>query len=132
MRRLFPLLIGALATVALPAQATPRDPEAELARVIGDRVAGEPVNCVDLRSVRSSRVIDRTALVFGSGNTIYVNRPRSGAETLRQWDVQVVRPFNSRLCRIDTVTMVSPGTNHLSGIVFLGDFIPYRRVRNTD
>ena len=39
----------------------------------------------------------------------------------------VTRPFGSRLCRVDTVQMVSPDSHIMSGIVFLGDFVPYKR-----
>jgi hypothetical protein len=59
-----------------------------------------------------------------------VNRPRAGAESLRSWDTQVVRPFGSRLCSIDTIKMVDPVSGSFHGIVFLGDFVPYRRSRN--
>lgn len=126
------LLVLAAATAAVsPASARPADRakgEAELARALEGRVAGEPVDCINLRRVRSSRIIDRTAIVYDAGGTLYVNRPRSGAGSLTDWDVMVTRPFGSRLCRIDPVQMYSPGARMLSGIVFLGDFVPYKRV----
>jgi hypothetical protein len=40
------------------------------------------------------------------------------------------RPFGNRLCSIDTVRMVDLHNGFLTGIVFLGDFVPYRRVRD--
>ena len=92
-------------------------------------VASEPVDCINLHAIRSSRIIDRTAIVYDAGGTLYVNRPRAGASSLKDWDVMVTRPFGSRLCRVDTVQMVSPGSGMLSGIVFLGDFVPYKRER---
>jgi hypothetical protein len=125
------LLLLAAATAAVPASARPADRakgEAELARALEGRVAGEPVDCINLRQVRSSRIIDRTAIVYEAGGTLYVNRPRSGAGSLTDWDVMVTRPFGSRLCRVDTVQMYSPSARMLSGIVFLGDFVPYKRV----
>lgn len=129
--KLVTLLLGAAAIAAAPAQAGPRlTPEAELERALEGRVAGEPVDCVNLRTVRSSQIIDRTAILFDSGGTIYVNRPRHGASALSRHDTQVVRPFNSRLCSIDTVEMVDPGSGISSGHVFLGEFVPYRRVRS--
>ena len=128
---LAPLLAGAVAMEAVPAEAGPRrSPEEQLQRELRGRVAGEPVNCVNLRTIRNSRVIDRTALVFDAGGTIYVNRPRGGAESLSSWDTQVVRPFGSQLCSIDTIKMVDPVSGSFRGIVFLGDFVPYRRARN--
>ena len=124
------LTLAAAAAAFAPAQASSPDPdkgERQLAQALEGRVAGEPVDCIDLHRIRSSRIINRTAIVYDSGGTLYVNRPRSGASSLKDWDVMVTRPFGSRLCRVDTVQMVSPGSHMLSGIVFLGDFVPYKR-----
>ena len=124
------LALAAAAGAVAPAQAVSPDPgkgERQLARSLEGRVAGEPVDCIDLHRIRSSRIINRTAILYDAGGTLYVNRPRSGAESLKDWDIMVTRPFGSRLCRVDTVQMVSPGSHMLSGLVFLGDFVPYKR-----
>ena len=132
MRKLPIILAGALMAGAASAHGAAPDREAELARAIEGRVAGEPVDCINLRQVRNTRIIDNTAIVYDAGNTIYVNRPRSGAESLDRWDTQVTRLHTNRLCSIDTVRMVDPQSQMLSGIVFLGEFVPYRRVRDTN
>ena len=130
MRRLIPLLIGSAFLAAAPAGAAPRlDPEQRLARAIEGRVAGEPVRCLNLRSIRSSRIIDRTAIIYDAGGTLYVNRPRAGRESLDQWDVLVTRPFNSQLCSIDVVQLYDTASRMQTGFVFLGDFVPYRKPR---
>ena len=117
--------------LGVPAQAADRpDGETRLARMLEGRVAGAPVDCVDLRRVRSSSVIDHTAIVYDAGSVIYVQRPTSGLNSLRDWDTMVSRPFGGRLCSIDTVRMVDPHSGMLTGIVFLDDFVPYRRVRD--
>ena len=124
------LTLAAAAAAFAPVQAGSPDPakgERELARSLEGRVAGEPVDCIDLHRIRSSRIINRTAILYDAGGTLYVNRPRSGAESLKDWDIMVTQPFGSRLCRVDTVQMVSPGSHMLSGLVFLGDFVPYKR-----
>ena len=128
MRRLAMIALLAAAP-ALAAAAKPASGEAQLARAIEGRVAGEPVSCVNLSQVRSVRVIDRTALVYDAGGTLYVNRPRAGAESLDRSDTIVSRPFGTRLCSTDTLHMVEPYSFMQSGIVFLGDFVPYRRAR---
>lgn len=128
MRRFVALTLSAIALAAAPLQAAPRlTGEAELARLTEGRVAGEPVDCVHLRRIRSSRIIDNTAIVYDAGSTIYVNRPRSGRESLDNWDTMVVKPFASRLCSIDVVQLYDAGAGFMSGIVFLGDFVPYRK-----
>lgn len=130
MRKLLPL-IALSALIGGAAQAAP-DREAELERALAGRVAGEPVQCIDLHRVQSSRVITDTAILYRAGSTIYVNRPDSGADSLSRNDTMVTRLFGTnRLCDIDTVTMVDPVSGTFTGIVFLGEFVPYRRVETS-
>jgi hypothetical protein len=130
MRRLLPLLLPVAALAAAPAAADQRiDPETRLARAVEGRVAGAPVDCISLHTVRSSRMIDDTAIIFDAGHTLYVNRPRAGAETLASHDTLVTRTFSNRLCSIDVVEVVDGATLGFSRPVFLGEFVPYRRAR---
>lgn len=128
MRKLLPLIAGTLLLGGV-AQAKPADHEAELERALAGRVAGEPVHCIDLHSIRSSRVITDTAILYDAGGVLYVNRPANGAEQLNQFDTLVTRLPSTQLCNVDTVTMVEPVSHTFTGVVFLGDFVPYRRVR---
>ena len=131
--KLLPLLIGATAMLASPAAAAERrTPDEQLARALQGRVAGEPVQCLNLRTIRASRVIPNTALIYEQGGTLYVNRPRAGADSLNRWDAQVVRSFNNRLCTNDTIRIVDQTSGFMTGLVFLGDFVPYRRVSSRD
>ena len=130
MRKLLPLVSVSLLLGAFAAQAAePVDREAELSRALRGRVAGEPVDCIDLHRVRSSRIITDTAIIYDAGGVVYVNRPRNGADELNQWDAMVTRTPTTRLCSVDVVSMVDQGTQTLTGVVFLGDFVPYRRIR---
>lgn len=127
----FAYVLGcALLVTAIPAaaQAIDKSPEAQLARALEGRVAGKAVDCIRLFDIQSSKIIDRTAIVFeGRDDTLYVNYPESGAGSLNDWDVQVTDTRSSRLCSIDTVQLYGRGTNMLSGVVSLGQFIPYRK-----
>lgn len=129
MRKLITFLAGTLMLGGI-AQAKPQDREAELARAIQGRVAEAPVQCIDLHRVRSSRIINGTAIVYDAGSVIYVNRPENGADQLNQWDTMVTRTPSTRLCNVDTVTMIDRASHNFTGVVFLGDFVPYRRVPN--
>lgn len=130
MRNLLTILAGALALSATAAPAAPRlEPEAQLAKELEGRVAGEPVRCINLRNIRSSRIIDNTAIVYDAGGTLYVNRPDNGAESLDRDDVLVTRTYSSQLCSIDVVHLYDRSSRFQSGFVFLGDFVPYRRVK---
>jgi hypothetical protein len=128
--RAFVSLVAASLLVTAPAGAAPRlGPEAKLAKALEGRVAGEPVNCINLSRVLRSRIIDGTAILYDAGSTIYVNRPRAGQESLDQWDTLVTRSFTSQLCRTDVVHLYDSTSRISTGSVFLGEFVPYRRVR---
>ncbi|MGQ0661302.1 hypothetical protein [Sphingosinicella sp.] len=127
MRKLLPLIAGGL-LAAGPALAANPQGEEQLERALAGRVAGEPVRCINLHGSSSSTIIDDTAILYRVGGTIYVNRPRAGAESLDRSDTMVNRLWGSQLCSIDTVRMVDPTTGFFRGIVFLGEFVPYRRV----
>lgn len=129
MKNLAYALGCALLATAIPAaaQAVDKSPEAQLARALEGRVAGDPVDCIRLRNVQST-IIDGTAIVFkGPGDTLYVNYPEAGAESLDNWVYQVTDTHSSQLCSIDTVQLYDRGSNSFRGVVFLGQFIPYRK-----
>ncbi len=130
MRKVTATLAASLLIATTAGHAAPRvEPEARLARALDGRVAGEPVNCINLRNVRSSQIIDRTAIIYDAGGTIYVNRPRAGRESLDRWDTLVTRTFSSQLCSIDVVQLFDTASRIETGLVFLGDFVPYKKVR---
>ena len=129
MRKLAIALAAGAALLAGPAlQARDRPSgEEQLARLLEGRVAGEPVSCIPLSRTSSSRIIDRTAIVYDSGRTIYVNRPRH-PDSLDSDDVMVMRLHSSQLCRLDTVRLHDRSGLWYSGFVGLEDFVPYTRV----
>ena len=57
-----------------------------------------------------------------------MNRP-AGAETLDDHDILVTRIFGSQLCDNDVVRLLDRGSRMESGAVFLGEFVPYRKVK---
>jgi hypothetical protein len=130
MRLLISILAGAALLAPAMVQARPHlSPAQQLARETEGRVAGDPVDCIDLRRVRGSRIINDTAIVYDAGSVIYVNEPKSGADSLDQWDTLVTRTHDTRLCSIDTVHLYDTSSRMQTGFVLLGDFVPYRKVR---
>ncbi len=132
MIRLKPIL-AALALIAATTPAIARDKhpergEAALAKVLKDRVAGKPVNCLTLSNIGSSQIVDRTAIVYESGGTLYVNRP-DNADTLSDDDILVTRTTIGQLCRMDSVSLVSRTSRFQHGFVVLNQFVPYAKVR---
>ena len=130
MRHLIPALIAAAAVAAAPAAAREKlEPEAELAKLLEGRVAGEPQKCIPLSTTRSSQIIDKTAIVYKVGSTYWVNRPKGGAESLDDDDILVLRTTGSQLCSIDTLELHDRTSRMYSGFVSLGEFVPYRRAK---
>lgn len=102
--------------------------EKELAKLLEGRVAGEPTSCIRTPPNDRVRVIDDTAIVYGRGKTIYVNRT-SRPSDIDDRDTIVIRRFSgSQLCKTDTVTTIDRGSQMFSGVIFLSEFVPYTRV----
>ena len=131
MRIITTLVLGAaLIGSAGPGLAGQRDNaagEAALAKAIAGRVAGKPVGCISQPAITSSQVIDGTAILYRVGRTLYVNRPRIGAESLDNDDILVSSTIGGQLCSIDTIRLVDSGSRIDRGFVTLGDFVPYTR-----
>ena len=121
-------LTAALAIPATVAEAAPRlTPQQKLDKMLEGRVAGKPVSCIDTYINRDSTVIDKTAIVYGSGRTIYVNRPPH-PESLRSDDVLVTELTSTRLCSVDVVKLHDRTGGWYRGFVGLGEFVPYTKV----
>ena len=121
------LAVSFAAILALgSADAAERDPEAQLAKAIAGRIEGEPVRCIRLRDVRSTQVIDRTAILYTVGKTIYVNKP-AGASFLRSDNILVTDTHSSELCDIDTVKLFDSAMRMQMGSVGLSKFVPYTK-----
>ena len=131
MRTLIPAILAAAALAAAPGAAAREKlaPEQQLAKLLDGRVAGEPKDCLSLPSIDSSQIIDKTAIVYRDGSTLWVNRPRSGADSLDDDDVLVTKTTGSQLCSIDTVQLHDRSSHFWRGFVSLGEFVPYRKVK---
>ncbi|MEL6738777.1 MAG: hypothetical protein AAFO28_07605, partial [Pseudomonadota bacterium] len=107
--------------------------EKELAKLLEGRVAGEPQNCIRAFPTERTRTIDRTAYVFGSGNTIYVQRT-TDPKRINDREALVIRRFGggSQLCRQDAMRTIDPFTRISGGGVIFVDFVPYTRAKDEE
>ncbi|RIA37983.1 hypothetical protein DFR49_3874 [Hephaestia caeni] len=101
--------------------------EAKLADALEGRVAGTPVDCIQLHNIRSSRIFNGTAILYDTGSTLYLNRPDSGATWLSDDDVLVTDTHSPQLCSIDTVRLFDNASHMPNGSVSLGKFVPYTK-----
>ena len=129
MRKLALVLAAGTALLVGPAlQARERlTPQQELDKMLQGRVAGKPQSCISNFGNLQMRILDDTALVYGSGRTIWVNVPRN-PDALDDDDILVTRQTGSQLCRMDIVNMVDRTGGFYRGFVSLSDFVPYRKV----
>jgi hypothetical protein len=122
---LLPLLFASGAALAQPGEP---EREAELAEVLVRwQPAGPPVRCLNLRRATIVRVVNRTAIVFRLGGTLYVMRPGGGAEFLDRRDTLVSR-FFGYICDGQIIEFADPYSG-IRRLLRAGPFAPYRRAR---
>jgi len=115
-----------LATAIPSAAAADAKGEAQLAKLLDGRAPGTPVHCLSRSQRDNMQVIDRTALVFRDGKTLYVNRP-GGVNFLTWSDVPVFKIWGDQLCSKDVVNLHDRSSGIGGPAMIMGDFIPYRR-----
>ena len=121
-------LAAAVTLLAVPATAAQLQPEEEIARALAGRVAGKPTDCIYQRNIRSSRIIDGTAILYEMNDgSIILNRPTSGADFLRRDLALVTKSYSDQLCGVDIVRLYDPVARFESGSIGLGPFVPYRK-----
>jgi hypothetical protein len=118
------MLAGASAALARPDDS----PQARLDRALAGRTAGAPVDCLQIDQILSTQIIDGIGILYeGNGGVRYLNRPTSGAFSLRTNEILVTDTHSPQLCSIDTVRLVDSTSHFPVGFVGLGKFIPYPR-----
>ncbi len=117
------LLAGLL--IAAPAAALPVD---RLASLVGDRVPGVPVDCIEASE------IDQVHLVAGgivytmrSPKTVYLNRPETGAGFVHDGITPAVDRGGALLCSRQPVRLLNENSGMAVATIRLGRFVPYTR-----
>jgi len=100
--------------------------EARLAQRLEGRIAGEPVSCIPLVQSNRLEVVEGVALVYDSGDTLYVARP-TDPETLRNDDIVVIDRHGSTLCDTDVIRTVDRNGGYMTAVIFLKKFVPYKK-----
>ncbi len=126
------IMIAATAALlaATSAGAASQTPQERMSKALEGRTAGAPVDCLNLREIQSSQIIDRTAILYTVGRIVYVNTPTSGATFLDSSDILLTDTHSSQLCSIDSVRLLDQSSHMPSGSVGLGKFIPYTKPKN--
>lgn len=126
----FALLLG-IGTAALGKEepATPDPGEAELARLLKGRVAGEKIECMPPARTVLSTTIPGTAIVYGrpTSSTIYVQRTTAPQMIARDSFLVSLNGQPNRFCRMDQFNVVDSLIGLPRGAVVFDHFIPYTR-----
>lgn len=132
MTKIFAATAAALVMISAPLAAEDDierrgfDHEA-FAKLTEGRVAGEGKSCVNTPNFNRVRVVEHVGVVYETHDTIWIakaNNPR----TLDDFDVPVFQRFGSELCKFDRITMVDRFSGFFAGVLFLDDFVPYKKV----
>ncbi|MDB5688182.1 MAG: hypothetical protein JWL91_58 [Sphingomonas bacterium] len=129
----FSALAAAALIAGIGVSAPARTPSAaelspKVAAALAGRTAGKPRSCVPLRSVRSTEIVDETAIIYKLDRKRWlVNFPEGGCASLRPDRVLVTSTPSTNLCRGDIARIIDPPTPIEYGSCGLGDFVPYTR-----
>lgn len=100
--------------------------EARLAQMLEGRTAGTPVTCIPAFQSSKLQVIEGVAMVYGSGDTLYVARPTK-PDSMRWDDIVVINRFGGQLCHTDIIRTVDRMSGFMTGVLFLDKFVPYKK-----
>jgi hypothetical protein len=121
------------ALVAIPlmtagAWAKPAEPSAILAKALAGRTPGKPTSCINLRDIRSTRIIDSRTIIYEAGSRrLYVNHPPGGCPGLNPSRALVSRTTTTSLCSGDIIQVIDPPSSMNFGSCGLGEFTPYTK-----
>jgi hypothetical protein len=120
-------LLSMLAAAPLAARDKDKDPEAQLAKMLAGRTAGEPVECISLFPSSSSTTIDRTAVVYDQAGKRFVNRFEGGCPMLDSSRIFLTRTTSTRLCRGDVAQVMTQRPSFYVGSCIFAKFTPYSK-----
>jgi hypothetical protein len=118
-------LVGTPIASLSAAKLTPQD---KLAKLTAGRVAGKPVDCINLGiSNNESQKIPGIGMAYRQGTTWYVSRFKDGCPNLREDTVVVTKLHSSQLCRGDIADLRLIPPNMPVGSCVFDSFVPYRK-----
>jgi hypothetical protein len=123
------LSLAALSMLAGCAEGPTRRQEADRRALAEASPVGDPVDCVDIARIDYTRVRDdRTVDFYMRGRQVYRNRLPGQCPGLAFEDGFSYRTSLSRLCSVDTITVLRPGGGGPGATCALG---PFQRIETT-
>ncbi len=123
-----PLMLAAACCVIAAPTVEARTAQAgqeELAKMLEGRTKGDPQKCITTNGSSNLQIIDKTAIVYQQGRTLWVNRTRA-PDRLDDDDILLIKRWNGdELCRMDDVNLLDRTGGFFKGFVVLEEFVPY-------
>lgn len=95
---------------------------------LAGRIAGAPVDCIDLSFVQGPQIVDRQYILYReTGRRIWRTEPVGGCSRLEPISTLVVEVFGNRLCRNDRFRVLRPGELIAGPVCRFGPFVPYTK-----
>lgn len=95
---------------------------------LAGRVAGPPVDCIDIDFVQGPQIVDaRTILYRQNARRVWRTEPVGRCTAMRPGDGLIVAIQGRRLCRNDRFRVRSPGYVN-AALCRFGRFVPYDRI----
>jgi len=119
--------------ISAPAFAQDRDAEYEEAfqELIEGRVAGESTPCINASRTNRIQVVENVGLTYERGGTLWVARA-SNPRSIGPWDIPIFERHGSQLCRHDVNRTIDRSSGMFSGVLFLGDWVPYTETEDAE
>lgn len=113
-------MIGRAALLALALAAAKDDP-------LAGRVAGKPVDCIDLDFVQGPRIEGRAILYPQNRRRVWRTEPVGACLGLERFATLIVDVQGKQLCRNDRFQVLRPSSRIPLGWCRMGAFTPYDR-----
>lgn len=118
---------AAMLTAPAAAQSAQERSDEKFAELTEGRVAGEPKSCIPALRTNDIEVVEYLGFTYEAGDTLWIARAKD-PRSLSWYDVPIIERFGSQLCKHDVIRTVDRGSQFISGVVFLEDFVPYTKV----
>lgn len=110
---------GLLVALALPLLAARADP-------LAGRIAGAPVECIDLGFNNGPQIVDAHTILYSrAGKRIWRTGPVGNCPSLRPNTTLIVEMYGSQLCHNDRFRVIEPGSIIPSMQCRFSAFTPY-------
>lgn len=131
MRNILPIVGAAILTSCATQPPSPTEiaeSQAALQKLIGGKIAGQPITCLPHYRADDMVRIDDSTVAFRQGSTVYVNHLKGECSHLKDsFYALVTHGSRIGLCNGDIAQVRDVSTGTIVGGCALGDFTPYSK-----